>query len=263
MKYNLHTHSFYCGHGEGRIEEYCSYSKEKRFEILGFSEHLPLPNNLFAKTRMAKSDMALYEEDVKREKDKDKTIFLGYECDYFPHFSPWFDEIKKRTDYLISGTHFVKKDDAFISPFYIKLDKEDLENYVASIENAASSNLFLFIAHPDMILESTPYSENVKSAMLDIIDIALTYDIPLEMNANGINKAKMRHEEKPRYPSDKFWALAEKKGIKTVLSSDAHQVKSLDSSYKELLEFSFCFKGLDFQEPYIKGDGSLALRSQN
>ena len=64
---NLHTHSFYCRHGEGKISEYVKKAEEKvLLKVLGFSEHAPLPDKiLYYGTRMDYSDLDRYDRDVK------------------------------------------------------------------------------------------------------------------------------------------------------------------------------------------------------
>ena len=70
MKYNLHTHSFYCGHGSGTIKEYADFAQASGYEVFGFSEHIPFPDNHFKSSRMDYSRKALYEADVNEEKNR-------------------------------------------------------------------------------------------------------------------------------------------------------------------------------------------------
>ena len=64
---NLHTHSYYCRHGEGEIKDYVSVARKKGLlKVLGFSEHAPLPDKkLYYGTRMEYSDLDRYERDVR------------------------------------------------------------------------------------------------------------------------------------------------------------------------------------------------------
>ena len=82
MTYNLHTHSFYCGHGSGMIKEYADRAEEKDFDILGFSEHIPFRDGFLSKSRMPYGDYASYESDVRKEKERRPfPVLLGYEVD--------------------------------------------------------------------------------------------------------------------------------------------------------------------------------------
>ncbi len=48
---NLHTHSFYCGHGHGHIAEYVQAAASTSLKALGFSEHCPFPDDRYRSTR--------------------------------------------------------------------------------------------------------------------------------------------------------------------------------------------------------------------
>ena len=43
-KVNLHTHTAHCRHASGLPEDYCAAALEQNFEILGFSDHAPFPD---------------------------------------------------------------------------------------------------------------------------------------------------------------------------------------------------------------------------
>ena len=44
MKINLHTHTYRCGHAIGSEEEMVQAAIASHFEILGLSDHIPLPH---------------------------------------------------------------------------------------------------------------------------------------------------------------------------------------------------------------------------
>jgi Histidinol phosphatase and related hydrolases of the PHP family len=157
IKANIHTHSFYCGHGHGTIYEYRREAERLGLGILGFSEHLPLPDGRHARTRMANSLMGAYEADVKKEKEESKiSILLGYETDYYPEYFGYVEEIRQRVDYLTFGVHYVKTKDGMKSPFSDKLDKADLIQYGRQYEQAVRTGFFSFAAHPDLFQRVRP-----------------------------------------------------------------------------------------------------------
>ena len=101
MTYNLHTHSFYCGHGSGTIKEYADRAEEKDFDILGFSEHIPFRDGFLSKSRMPYGDYASYESDVRKEKERRPfPVLLGYEVDYFASRHGYYEEVKERVEYF-------------------------------------------------------------------------------------------------------------------------------------------------------------------
>lgn len=263
MKYNLHTHSFYCGHGSGLIHEYYEEAKNKEFDVLGFSEHCPFPDNkTFKNTRMSFDSMPRYTEDVREcQREGGIKVLLGYECDYLPEWKGYFEDLCGDVDYLISGTHYVYRDDGRkTSPFRDDFSSSDLVKYTKIYIDAMRTGLFLFMAHPDVFLLNYPWNENARSASLDIIEAAMELDMPLEINSNGIEKARESGSASWGYPNDNFWYLAKEKGVKAVISSDAHKVENLYKNYERVWEFSRSLD-IDILYPVIK-DGKIELRTE-
>ena len=241
-KVNLHTHSFYCGHGKGQICEYVQEAKaEGKFSVLGFSEHCPVPDNRWQSTRMDYSQFPSYIKDVKNARDVEDSlgsnglqILLGAECDYLPQYHSYFrDEVlgKQGFDYLIGAVHFHY--DPFIEKYiypnkildYTPFLSEYVKNYVDTIE----SGLFLFCAHPDLYAYNTPWSADLKAAAKDIIQCAVEHNMPLEVNGNGLRKGQaligglMRNH----YTIVEFWEMALEAGVHICCDSDAHKPNEL------------------------------------
>lgn len=258
MKYNLHTHSFYCGHGKGLIGEYVSYAKEKEFSTLGFTEHCPFLDETYHRTRMPYSQMKSYESDIEKEKCDEIDLLIGYECDYIPSWHGYFEDLRERVDYLISGTHFIHRENGDItSPFSMDFKTKDLIKYCDMYIKAMNSGLFLFLAHPDVFLLNYPWNDNAKSASLDIIQASISLGIPLEVNANGIEKSI---GDSWGYPNINFWSLAKEYGVNAVISSDAHSVENLDKHYDDVYEFAKEL-GINILVPVIEKEG-VVLRNQ-
>lgn len=263
-KYNLHTHSMYCGHGTGNIYEYVQYAEKAGFDVLGFSEHCPFPDDFYNSTRMAFSQRPQYENDVHRaKKESSIKVLLGYECDYFPKYRGYFEDLREKTDFLISGTHLIiRQSGKWSSPFSISFSKSDMFSYCASCIEAIKSNLFLFIAHPDVFLLNRKWDEDAKAISRDIIEAALESNIPLEINGNGIIKAEHDGASEWGYPNRNFWALASSYGIKAVCSLDAHRVRNLDLHYSDVYSFADQM-GIKLLEPAFDSEGKLYLRNRD
>ncbi len=241
VRYNLHTHSFYCGHGSGRISEYCGRAAEKGFDALGFSEHIPFPDGRLSRSRMAFGTMPVYEADV-RSQHVPFRLLLGYEVDYFPELDGYYEEVFGRVDYLIGGTHFITHPDGTLtSVFEPGLSKKDLGIYAGNTIKAMESGLFSFYAHPDVFLAARPFDDEAKAVSIAILDAAADLGMPFEINGNGIMQGR-------GYPSRDFWALAAERGIPALLSTDAHSVPNLDASFEAISEFAAGF-GIDVLYP--------------
>ena len=45
IKNNYHTHTRYCGHAKGEVEDYVKQAVKLNMQELGFSDHAPIPLN--------------------------------------------------------------------------------------------------------------------------------------------------------------------------------------------------------------------------
>lgn len=225
---NLHTHSHYCGHGNGEIAEYVDAARSAGLALLGFSEHCPLPDDRYRSTRMAFADQARYEADVRAQDGYgEMTILLGYECDYHSVYHSYLNEVAERTDYLLGAVHFLNAaGEADDSLFYRPLVKRDLTRYADRYCAMLQSGLFLYGVHPDLFTYSYQVWDSEATAISRaIIECALSEGVGLEINGYGLQKLVvptadgMTHS----YPHARFWALAgEYPGLRVVSSSDAH-----------------------------------------
>jgi len=232
-KYNLHTHSFYCGHGNGTIAEYVTVAKEEKLSVLGFSEHCPVPEDRWRKTRMAYASRPSYEADVRSAKEKNSSlqILLGYECDYFPEYDSYYRELKEQVDYLIMAVHFIQLPEEKDIPLHHRaLGKRELYAYTDEYLRAMRSGLFLFGAHPDLFaLNYLPWDDDAVSCSKAILSEAEHLHLPLEVNAYGLRKPMVHAPEGDRrgYPVLPFWSLAKEYDVQVVASADAHTPEAL------------------------------------
>ena len=235
-KYNLHTHSFYCGHGSGEIKEYVEFAKSLNLEILGFSEHLPFENDkYFSSTRMKYVDRKNYEKDCRSfSQDTEIKVLVGYECDYLESEHAYFEKVKSEVDYLISGTHFLTKNGRTISPFTAKLDLQDMKQYQDKVITAIDTGLFSFIAHPDLYLFGSTWTDESAIIASNIINAAIKQNIPIEINGKGTTRIVNGIWA---YPRKEFWSLAVEMGARIVTNTDAHEVEALGTCANNLVPF--------------------------
>jgi len=235
---NLHTHSFYCRHGTGTIDQYVDSAKAAGLRVLGFSEHCPLPDRIFPPTsRMDYDQLPLYEADVqKAAKENNIRILLGAECDWLEDEASFYrDELlgARGYDYLICSIHFMKDPntgkDRYIGKFG-DCFRPYLSAYVYQYTQALSSGMFLFGCHPDLFLGGyTSWDNNTKAASVDIISCAIENNIPLEVNDYGLRKEPIITDTGLRHPYTvrEFWELARDMGAKIVTNSDAHRPQDI------------------------------------
>ena len=198
MKRNYHTHTKWCRHGTGEIEDYVIEAISKGLKTIAITEHVPLRDNS-ERNRMSWEDFYLYDKDFNRviNKYKDKIeIIKGFECEYYKDSLDDYIMFKEKYGYnlLILGHHKagkLKEIDVFNEKSY-----EDMLVYANEVTEALNTGLFDFIAHPDLVLNS--YNNNIwddKSdlVMRKIFKSCQDNDIPVEINMNGLRVNK-------RYP---------------------------------------------------------------
>ena len=86
MNYNFHTHTHFCGHANGEIEEYIKNAVAANMTNMGFSEHFPYmcSNGVQSGYRLQLDDIEKYFAQINelREKYKDEiNIKIGFEME--------------------------------------------------------------------------------------------------------------------------------------------------------------------------------------
>jgi len=231
---NLHTHSFYCIHGTGKISEYVSEAESAGLQVLGFSEHCPLPDREYRKgDRMTYPELPLYEKDVYEARSTSKMqILLGAECDWLPDEESFYrDDLlgSRHYDYLVGAVHHLADPLTGAEKYLgriVDLPLKTLREYVDIYTAGIASGLYTFCAHPDLVFAAyRNWDANAIAASRDIIRCALQYDMPLEINGYGLKKPPVDTPQGPRpmYPVSQFWELALGEGVRVVANSDAHR----------------------------------------
>jgi len=227
--YNLHTHSYYCGHGVGEIGEYGEEATKNGLKLLGFTEHCPVPENRWSSSRMNYATLPAYVRDVEQEKKrKGLQVLSGFECDYYPEYKNYYTDLKEKVDYLIFGVHFLTTpEQRDVSVHNVPMGKKELHIYAKQYIAAIESGLFCFGAHPDVFaFKYLDWDEEALSVSRDIIACALAYDLPLEVNANGLMRGKIETPSGQRdpYPLSSFWHLVrdEYPQLKVITNGDCH-----------------------------------------
>ena len=243
-EYVLHSHTFRCGHAVKDIEDYVSEAIKQGFKKYGVSDHVFIPGVHHPKIRGDYSLLNEYIDEFNRCKElygKQIEMYLGFECEYSPFLEHYYQSLikDKGFDYLICGQH-MGFDENLVDYGYITDDPEKKEKwllrYKDDIVNAIKSGLFLYIAHPDLFFfkcyKITPIYKKITK---DIIEAAIKYDVPLEVNINGLLRDKIPGQYD--YPCDYFWKQAAKTEVKIVYGGDFHDPANM--SNKKLFDKAF------------------------
>ena len=157
-KANLHTHTTRCQHATGEDREYVEAAIQAGFDVLGFSDHMPysFDDGHTSRIRMGMRELESYVKSVealKKEYEKDITIYLGYEAEYFKgEFERTMLMIDQYPlDYLLLGQHFFREEKGNQYAGTPRTEEMYLQQYVKQILDGLDTGRFLYVAHPDII----------------------------------------------------------------------------------------------------------------
>ena len=228
-EYVFHSRTYRCGHAIKDIEDYVTEAIKQGYKIYGVSDHVFLPGIICPWIRGDYSLLGEYIEEFKRCKTlygNQIQMYLGFECEYSDSYIKYYESLLRDRgfDYLICGQHMgFDKDFNDYGYFSENEDNEEegLLRYKDDIIKAIKCGLFMYIAHPDLFYiycrKVTPMYEKVTK---EILDAAIEYGIPLEVNMNGLLRRKTG--EFLDYPCDYFWKEAAKTNVKIVYGGEFH-----------------------------------------
>lgn len=227
QKFNYHTHTSRCNHAVGTDEEYVLCAVESGLKILGFSDHAPF-SRYFDNSRMKFSELPEYINSIKQLQKQYKNkidIRIGFEFEYFKEVKKEIENLRELSDYLILGQH--NREFAGLD-FGRQCTDDDLLIYTGSVVEAMESGLADIVAHPDyFMLGRSRWNASCENAAEKIAEASKKYNIPLELNLNGIRYGRHEINEEMRYayPFREFWEIIAEYQCPVVMGWDAHDPK--------------------------------------
>ena len=221
---DLHTHTVYCD-GQNAPEDMVRAAIEKGMSRIGFSGHC----YTFFDTSycMSEDGVKEYCAEIAALKEKYKgqiEILLGLECESVPRFYPFLAEVRQRLDYMILGNH---GDWTCGESFSELTTPKGLERYVDMAVQGLETGLFLYIAHPDLMLHSYPGMDDAAVQLSrQLCREANRLNIPLEYNLYG----KLKKVVPPAlgYPCEAFWEIAAEENVRAAVGIDAHRPRNFE-----------------------------------
>lgn len=222
MTANYHTHTRWCKHATGEIEDYIRAAITCGLEELAITEHVPQRDN-FDYNRMQWREFAAYNEELDQMIDKYRGQILvrkGFECEYYPEslkdYETFRDQYGYRLLVLAQHTTIDKRHDSFCMT-----NPRQLRQYAADTCQGLESGMFAFLAHPDVIMCSyRRVDDHVRETMGRIFSTCQRLHIPVEINANGYHYDR-------GYPCREIWRLAADYDLDCLVNSDAHRPENL------------------------------------
>jgi histidinol phosphatase-like PHP family hydrolase len=222
MVANYHTHTRWCRHGSGEIEEYIRSGIAGGLEELAFTEHVPLPGDP-DKRRIRCDEFDAFDRELNDLIAKYAAVIRirkGLECEYYPELLGYYDDLRSRLGYeiLVLGQHTStnRRTDYFgiSSP-------QDINRYADDVCSGLATGLFTFLAHPDAPIYGYINADRpFLDAMARIFSLCEERNIPVEINANGQGRRR-------GYPCRKVWELAGRYKLRVLVCADAHHVPDL------------------------------------
>jgi len=234
---NYHGHTIRCHHAQGSDKAYVEQAIAEGFSTYGFSDHTPWPYIGFTSSiRMDVSELEGYCSSLRSLSSANSEkihIMVGLECECFPNFFPWLDEMKERyqLDYLILGNHFIGDEQTGVYAGKA-ITKDQVLSYEREVAFAMSTHRFAYLAHPDIIFSSyTKFDDVCRGVSHAICDLSIKYGFPLEYNLLGIKKRKEGRFVGLGYPCPEFWDIVGESGCKVIVGLDAHDPAWIDGSF--------------------------------
>ena len=244
FRFNLHSHTYRCGHALGEDEEYVLAAIKAGFKALGFSDHVMLPGINQPIIRGERSDLGGYRSSINELKKKyadQIEIHLGFECEWYrERFEGYYKELLSELgfEYLILGQHCFIENGDFRWYASIHDEEEMVRRYTDDLIAGMESGLFLYVAHPDIFLswldDIPPFAE---AAIRRICEASVRLSVPLEVNMGPSRRPGSRPPFE--YPNDHFWEVASEMGVKAIVGVDAHNPKDYEVSDYRYFD-SFC-----------------------
>ena len=252
---NYHTHTTWCD-GADSPEEVVLSAIEKGFSEIGFSSHAMLPGTLLD-WALDSGRAVAYAAEIRSLAAKYAgriRVLCGVEADYLPGIS----DPDRSTyafmspDYIIGSVHFVTASDGG----QVCVDKSpeslasgirdhfggDVEAYVRAYfrQQCDMAERFDFdvVGHLDLVRKfnaRNPYFDEgaawYREALEGVADaIAATGKI-VEVNTGAISRGWMDDA----YPSTALRAMLRERGVRFILSADAHSAAAIDCAFDRFL----------------------------
>ena len=252
MKTNYHAHTPWCD-GEDPVAQVVRTAIERGFGEIGFSSHAMLPGEMEEDGSLTRATAAGYFAEVRalaKEFAGEIPVLCGVEADYVPgsaepsraayaEFVP---------DYVIGSIHWVVAPDGVPVPvdfspetFFDGLRdhfggsaEAFVRAYFRAERDMAAGFDFDMVAHPDLVRKFNakhPWFDETASWYLGELeataDAVARAGVPVEVNTGAISRGWLDDA----YPSKPFRDALRARGVRFVLSSDAHSADSIDAAF--------------------------------
>jgi histidinol-phosphatase (PHP family) len=251
LKANHHTHSLYSD-GNSQPEEYILQAIKLNFDILGFTEHSPLPfDNSFSFKSENKETYFRLMAGLKSQYAGRIKVYSGMEMDFIPGMSEDFASARKEynLDYLIGSVHLVRPEhsgklwftdgprqetyDEGVRTLFGGDIRKAVTTYYRQVNQMIETQDFEIIGHFDKIKMHNRgrfFSEDenwYKALVNETQHLIKEKGLIVEVNTRGIYK----NRSETTFPGYNILKEISRKGIPVMINSDAHHPHELDGEF--------------------------------
>jgi histidinol-phosphatase (PHP family) len=250
INFDYHTHSK-LSDGANTHEEMVLSAIDKGLDEIGFSDHFCIKYSV--PWAVGAIGIAKLEEKVFQMKEKFGNrinVLFGIEVDYFPELEKEIGEVLNRFnfDYVIGSIHFLDEwnYDTDKSRYPEFANDYLYEWYFGELQKAVKSELFDYMAHPDLIKKHRIWPEtSMKSLYREVAKTFAECGVAYEVNTSGRDRPCGEF-----FPSRELINELYEAGVPVTLGSDSHnsdqigryfnEAKTLlkDVGYQSLIRFS-------------------------
>ena len=232
------------------VERYRETARERGIRELGVSEHVYRFTQALEVWQhplwreCARDDLDEYCRFVREDTD----LRLGIEADFIPGAEDRIANLLEARDfdYVVGSVHFLREhsldtDDHSVwdwDPAHPRSAEEIWREYFRTLGEAARSDLFDILAHPDLVkIWGTTHPERP----LPEGDLRRYYELAIDGIAESgiaieVSTAGLRKRAREIYPAPAFLAMCLEAGAPVALSSDAHRPEDVGADYDQALE---------------------------
>ena len=263
MKTNFHMHTVWCD-GKDTPRAMVESALAKGFSAIGFSSHASFPESVRGVLDPEKgADYAAEIRSLAREYADCIPVSLGVEADYIPGVTA--PEPKRYAalglDYLIGSVHYV------IAPDGVRVSVDDTPEKLAegiAAQFGGSAEAFVrayfrqqrdmvarfdfdIVGHLDLVRKFNakhPYFDEgadwYREELVRTADAVAASGKLVEVNTGAISRGWLDDA----YPSKPFRDLLRARGVRFLLSSDAHAADAIDCAFDRFAEAEAWFPWL-------------------
>lgn len=251
MKTNYHSHSTWCD-GADTVADMARAAADRGFDEFGFSSHARFPDE-GGTFEVPPAKFAAYQADVRAAAARHAPrlrILCGVEADFIPGLASPDRAVYAAAapDYVIGSVHWVRAADGAIvpvdeSPAALEAGIRDhfggdgaafVREYFRLQREMLATCRFDLLGHPDLVRKfnaKRPWFDETAPWYLGQLeataDAAARAGVPVEVNTGAISRGWLDDA----YPSKPFRDLLRARGVRFVLSSDAHAAAAVDCAF--------------------------------